>query len=110
MTRIYFNFSNTEVIKEDSFTLQQKLDSLSLKVKIKDVELNSYREENATFKKQNIGLREEVKKVESEILKKNSVIHALKAQSSYLKEKSDDHARIERENKELQKKIQTYEK
>ncbi|KAJ8673761.1 hypothetical protein QAD02_005023 [Eretmocerus hayati] len=109
LTRIYFNIFNTECIKEDSFTLQQKIDSLSFQNKLKETDLKNCREENVILKKQNSGLREEVKKVENELSHKNSVVHALKEQCQHFKELSDDTSGLKRENNHLKRLLETYE-
>ncbi|XP_001599984.1 E3 ubiquitin-protein ligase TRAIP [Nasonia vitripennis] len=109
ITRVYFTSSNADVIKEDSCTLQQKVDSLSFQVELKKKELSNCREENVTLKRQNSGLREEVKKNESIINDKNAVIRAMKEQNQYYQAKFDDYNKIKSEKIELQKKVDLYE-
>ncbi|XP_011502587.1 PREDICTED: E3 ubiquitin-protein ligase TRAIP [Ceratosolen solmsi marchali] len=109
ITRLYFNFSNTEIVKEDSFTLQQKVDTLSFQIKLKETEYKNCSEENVVLKRQNSGLRDEVKKTESEINQKNSVIYALKEQSQYFKRKCQDFEKIQEEKIKLENKLETYE-
>ncbi|KAL7298325.1 hypothetical protein TKK_0008671 [Trichogramma kaykai] len=109
VTRIYFNFANTEAVKEDSFTLQQKLDSLSFQVKLKETENKNFKSELHTLKKQNSSLREEVKKRESEVKKQISAIHALKDQTAHFRSQCQDYDNVCREKERLQKKIDTYE-
>lgn len=110
ITRIYFTASNTDVIKEDSCTLQQKVDSLSFQVELRKKELSNCRDENATLKKQNSGLREEVKKNESIINDKNAAIRGMKEQSQYYKDQIADYNKIKREKVELQQKLDMCEK
>lgn len=110
MTKIYFNYANIEVIKEDSFTLQQKVDSLSFQLKLKETEAKNNKDELASLKKQNIGLRDEVKRTESEINEKVSAYHALKEQIAYFKNRSHEYDKLKEQNKRLCKTLETYDK
>lgn len=97
-------------MKEDSFTLQQRIDSLLFQIKLKETEFNNFRTENATLKKQNAGLREEVKKTENEIGHKDSVIHGLKQQALHFKEQCAEYEKVVKEKKMLENKMHLYEK
>ncbi|KMQ97198.1 traf-interacting protein [Lasius niger] len=54
---------------------------------MKESNIKRYTSKNVTLEKQNAGLRQEVRKVESEINQKNATIHILKEQITYFKEK-----------------------
>lgn len=61
-----------------------------------------YISQNAVLQKQNAGLRQEVRKVESEINKKNSIIYSLKEQMKYLENLEKTVSRTKKELEKLQ--------
>lgn len=89
MYRVYFTFPNNEVASDNanSSLLQGRVDSLQFQILVKDKNIKYHLSKIATLEKQNAGLRQEVRKVESEINQKNSAIHALNEQITYFKEK-----------------------
>lgn len=50
---------------------------------LKEKDIQHYTSKNLTLEKQNVGLRQEVRKVESEISKQNCVIYELKEHTKY---------------------------
>ncbi|XP_072746713.1 uncharacterized protein [Anoplolepis gracilipes] len=106
--RVYFTFPNSEATSDngDSSSLQGRIDSLQFKILLKDKDINYHMSKNATLEKQNAGLRQEVRKVESEINQKNSAIYALKEQITYFKEKygkyKDLAQRLSQKEKEME--------
>lgn len=106
--RLYFNFSNTESVTEDSFTLQQRVDNLLFQVKLKEKEIANFHADNDTLKKLNSGLRREVKRVENEVQQKNSAIHALKEQTIYFKHQSLETDSLKDENARLKARLEKY--
>lgn len=68
-------------------SLQGRIDSLKFQILLNEKNVKYYKSKNATLEKQNAGLRQEVRKVESEISKKNSTIYALKEQIRYFEKK-----------------------
>ncbi|KAL6435896.1 hypothetical protein ACFW04_005631 [Cataglyphis niger] len=87
--KVYFTFPNSETISDnaDSSSFQGRIDSLQFQILLKDKNIEYHVSKNVTLEKQNAGLRQEVRKVESEINRKNCAIHALKEQITYFKEK-----------------------
>jgi len=87
--RVYFTFPNSETASDnaDSSLLQGRIDSLQFQILVKDKNIKYHLSKIATLEKQNAGLRQEVRKVESEINQKKSAIHALNEQITYFKEK-----------------------
>lgn len=87
--RVYFTFPNSETASEnaDNSSLEGRIDSLQFQLLLKEKNIKYYTSKNVTLEKQNAGLRQEVRKVESEINQKNSAIHVLKEQITYFKEK-----------------------
>ncbi|KAM0724921.1 E3 ubiquitin-protein ligase TRAIP [Formica fusca] len=87
--KAYFTFPNSETVLDngDNSSFQGRIDSLQFQILLKDKNIKYHISKNATLEKQNAGLRQEVRKVESEINQKNSAIHALKEQITYFKEK-----------------------
>lgn len=71
--------------------MQERIDSLKFQVLLNEKNIKYYTSKNETLEKQNAGLRQEVRKVESEINKKNSKIYLLKEQIKDLKEKFMEH-------------------
>ncbi|XP_058799686.1 E3 ubiquitin-protein ligase TRAIP-like [Phymastichus coffea] len=108
ITKIYFNFANVEAVKEDSYSLQQKVDNLSFQGKLYEAEIKKNNEELANLKRQNTGLRDEVRRAESEVHRKNSAIYALKEQTEYFKNKSMDYDQLKEQNNRLCKTLETY--
>ena len=81
--RLYFTFSNNERIDSQTSTLQERIDNLKFKILLKEKDIQHYTSKNVTLEKQNVGLRQEVRKVESEIRKQNCVIYELKEHTKY---------------------------
>ncbi|XP_070161352.1 E3 ubiquitin-protein ligase trul-1-like isoform X2 [Polyergus mexicanus] len=87
--KVYFTFSNSETGLDngDNLSFQGRIDNLQFQILMRDKNIKYHISKNATLEKQNAGLRQEVRKVESEINQKNSAIYALKEQITYFKEK-----------------------
>ena len=62
----------------DNSTLQGRIDSLQFQILLNEKNIKYYTSKNIVLEKQNAGLRQEVRKVESEMRQKNSTIYALK--------------------------------
>ncbi|XP_011065009.1 PREDICTED: E3 ubiquitin-protein ligase TRAIP-like [Acromyrmex echinatior] len=103
--RIYFNFSNNDNIAEDAASLQNKIDNLNFQLKLKDKNLSNLTEDNDKLKNQTAGLRHKIYEVESEIVNKNSAIHAFKDQIKFYKQQSSNAENDRKENEELKKKL-----
>ncbi|XP_011166701.1 E3 ubiquitin-protein ligase TRAIP isoform X2 [Solenopsis invicta] len=88
--KAHFTFSNTEISTDNAnnSSLQGKIDNLQFQILLNEKNIKHYTSKNAILEKQNAGLRQEVRKVESEINQKNSAIYALKEQIKYFKSKS----------------------
>lgn len=106
--RAHFTFSNTENSADnaDNPSLQGRIDNLKFQILLNEKNIKYYTSKNATLEKQNAGLRQEVRKVESEITQKNSAIYALKEQIKYFKEKyleyEDMKKKLSRKEKEVE--------
>ncbi|XP_076664919.1 E3 ubiquitin-protein ligase trul-1 isoform X2 [Andrena cerasifolii] len=81
--RLYFTFSNNERVEPHTSTLQERIDNLKFKILLKEKDIQHSRSKNLTLEKQNVGLRQEVRKVETEIGKQNCVIHELREHTKY---------------------------
>lgn len=55
--RIYFNICDGEGIKDDAVTLQHKLDNLNFQIKLKDKDVQNYKDKNHKLKGQQSALR-----------------------------------------------------
>ncbi|XP_014212469.1 E3 ubiquitin-protein ligase TRAIP [Copidosoma floridanum] len=109
ITRIYFNFTTAEDVKEDSVALQQKVDGLVFKVKLKETENRNYINKNAELNKQILGLKEENKKIESQLRDKKAIIRGLKDESSHFQERCKDYEKLKNDKEKLSKEIGMYE-
>ncbi|KAG5330493.1 TRAIP ligase, partial [Acromyrmex heyeri] len=78
--KAHFTVSNTEIAADnvDNSTLQGRIDSLQFQILLNEKNIKYYTSKNTVLEKQNAGLRQEVRKVESEMRQKNSTIYALK--------------------------------
>ncbi|XP_036141912.1 E3 ubiquitin-protein ligase TRAIP isoform X2 [Monomorium pharaonis] len=104
--RIYFNFSNSDSIVEDATSLQHRIDNLLFQLKLKDTNLNNLTDSNKQLETKTTGLRQEVRKLESEIKSKDSAIRALKEQTKFLQQQCLDADNYKRENKHLKENLQ----
>ncbi|XP_077256048.1 E3 ubiquitin-protein ligase TRAIP-like [Temnothorax americanus] len=89
--KAHFTVSNTETAADnaDNLSSQSRIDSLKFQILLNEKNIKYYTSKNAILEKQNAGLRQEVRKVESEINQKNSVIYGLREQIKHFKEKSE---------------------
>ncbi|XP_018342206.1 PREDICTED: E3 ubiquitin-protein ligase TRAIP-like [Trachymyrmex septentrionalis] len=78
--KAHFTVSNTDISADnvDNSTLQGRIDSLQFQILLNEKNIKYYTSKNTVLEKQNAGLRQEVRKVESEMRQKNSTIYALK--------------------------------
>ncbi|XP_072750375.1 uncharacterized protein Nopo [Anoplolepis gracilipes] len=105
--RIYFNFSNSDSILEDPTSLQSKIDNMTFQLQLKDQNINNLTETKEKLETQTVGLRREVKQIESEINGKNSAIHALKEQIKFYKRQCQDTDAYKKEIEQLKKDIES---
>lgn len=96
--KIYFNFSNNDSIVEDSSFLQQRIENLNFQIKLKDREIDTLRATEKKLEKETLGLRQEVRKVESNIKSKESAIHAFKEQLEFYRQENQD---LKKSNQEI---------
>lgn len=104
--RLYFTFSNNDLVESQGSTLQEKVDRLKFQILLKEKDIQYHSSKNVTLEKQNAGLKQEVRKLESEMNKKNAAIHALKEQINYFKEQSSHCDNLKREINQLKNKIE----
>lgn len=79
---------------------------MKFQVLLNEKNIKYYTSKNETLEKQNAGLRQEVRKVESEINKKNSKIYLLKEQMRDLKEKFTEHENLKHKLSQKEKEIE----
>ncbi|XP_043257964.1 E3 ubiquitin-protein ligase TRAIP-like [Colletes gigas] len=84
--RLYFTFSNNEPVEPQTCTSKERIDTLKFKILLKEKDIQYFASKTVTLEKQNAGLKQEVRKVESEISKKNSLIHELREEMKYTDE------------------------
>ncbi|XP_023290550.1 E3 ubiquitin-protein ligase TRAIP [Orussus abietinus] len=103
--RLYFNFSNSESIKEDPYLLQVRLDNQKLQLSLKNEDIKILTQEKKTFERQAAGLRAEVKALQTEINKLTNAIHALKEQVKYFKNLSTEADKAKQDAARFKKKL-----
>jgi len=91
---------------EDATTLQQKVDNMTFQVKLKEKDINNLTETRDKLQNMVVGLRTEVKRVESEVNSKNCVIHALKEQIEFYKVQCQDMDSQKKELERLKKNVE----
>jgi len=94
----------------DNSTLQGRIDSLQFQILLNERNIKHYTSKNAILEKQNAGLRQEVRKVESEISQKNSAIYALKEQINYFKEKYREYDILKEKLSQKEKEVEQFQK
>jgi len=107
--RIYFSFGNDKAIQEFlDLPLERQINNLKFQILLKEKDINYYASKSVILEKQNSGLRQEVRKVESEIKQKDSVIHDLKEQMLRLKKKRLDYEILKKKLSQKEKELQQY--
>jgi len=107
--RIYFSFGNDKTIQEFlDLPLERQINNLKFQILLKEKDINYYTSKSVILEKQNSGLRQEVRKVESEIKQKDSVIHDLKEQMLRLKKKRLDYEILKKKLSQKEKELQQY--
>ncbi|EFN90054.1 TRAF-interacting protein [Harpegnathos saltator] len=104
--RLYVTFASNEASNTDNLSTQERIDSLKFQVLLNEKNIKYYTSKNETLEKQNAGLRQEVRKVESEISKKNSTIYLLKEQMKDLKEKYTEYETLKHKLSQKEKEIE----
>lgn len=110
--KVFFTFSESETASEngDSSSLQGRIESLQFQLLMKESNIKRYTSKNVTLEKQNAGLRQEVRKVESEINQKNATIHILKEQITYFKEKYGKYKVLTQKLSQKEKELEQFQK
>ncbi|CAK9796477.1 E3 ubiquitin-protein ligase TRAIP [Anthophora plagiata] len=106
--RIYFNFSNSDTIIEDTCSLQDTIDKLKFQLLLKEKDVKHYIDKSETLSVQVNELKKEVRKVESELNQRNTAIYALKDQVKYFKEQNLEIQNSNREIEQLKRKLENY--
>ncbi|XP_046387768.1 E3 ubiquitin-protein ligase TRAIP-like [Ischnura elegans] len=104
--RVYFNVANIDG-SDDPSSLQNKIDNLKFKLKMKDVEVKTANEAKADMEGRNKGLRAELRKQENEVSKLNGAILCLKERMNHLKNENKKMNQLQEENKVLQSRVET---
>ncbi|XP_034933731.1 E3 ubiquitin-protein ligase TRAIP-like [Chelonus insularis] len=107
--RLYIQTGKNLTQSEDSAVLQERLDNLEFKMKLKETDLNHYKNESQKLKKQAVELRKEVHKLESEINLRKNHIAALQEQNKYLKDISVENETLKNDNSRLKKQLKDIE-
>ncbi|GJQ76200.1 hypothetical protein Trydic_g1943 [Trypoxylus dichotomus] len=107
--RVYFNLPNTEGITDDVVTLQHKMDNMNFQMKLKDKDIQIYKDKHQKLEDQNTALRNEVKQLEHKQNVSESVMHALKEQVAYFKLKAKEGTRLNDEVGRLKDKLKELE-
>lgn len=103
--RLYFNFSNSDIITADSCILQDKVDKLSFELSLKEKDAKQLSIKCETLETETMNLKKELAKVDKE---KGSIISMLKQQVVSLKERALAADCMEEENKKLKGRMETY--
>lgn len=104
--KLYLTVANNETNVDNDFHKEDKITSLTFQITLKEKDIRHFMSKCATLEKQNMGLRKEVRKLESEICEKNSVIHALKEQIKYFKDQLSQCENAKKEVTQLKKKLE----
>jgi len=110
--KAYFTYLSDETSSNvgENFLLQERFDSLQFQILLKDKNIQNLAAKNMVLKKQNAGLRQEVRIVESEIDKKNSTIYDLKEKIKHLNELSSKYKILEEQFSKTKKKLDEFQK
>ncbi|CAK9828097.1 E3 ubiquitin-protein ligase TRAIP [Anthophora retusa] len=106
--RIYFNFSNSDSVIEDTCSLQDTIDKLKFQLLLKEKDVKHYIDKSEILTMQVNELKKEVRKVENGLNQKNTAIYALKEQVKYFKEQNLEIQNSNREIEQLKKKLENY--
>ncbi|XP_033326779.2 TRAF interacting protein no poles isoform X2 [Megalopta genalis] len=102
--RLYFNFCNNDSITEDKYSLQNKVDKLSLELALKEKDAKHYSEKSEALEKETKCLKKELVKINTE---KNSVIAALKQQVNYFRDQASETNSMKKENEQMRVRLET---
>ncbi|XP_018329195.1 E3 ubiquitin-protein ligase TRAIP isoform X2 [Agrilus planipennis] len=106
--RVYFNKANVSDVQDD-ISLQSKYDNLNFQLKLKEMDLKSLKEKYTKIESQNMGLKNEVKTLQSELATSSSVCFALKDQISYFKARSKEREKLADEVQRLKEQLKDME-
>ncbi|XP_045581551.1 E3 ubiquitin-protein ligase TRAIP-like [Procambarus clarkii] len=101
LVKLYFDTGGTDTSQVDPDTLQNHIDGLKFQVRLKDQEIKNLKDSNSTLTKQTKGLREECKKVESQVQVKETTIMALKTQLQFMDRITKEAQKAKDETKSL---------
>ncbi|XP_045483319.1 E3 ubiquitin-protein ligase TRAIP-like [Harmonia axyridis] len=110
LNRVYFNFLNTEHIKDNVGTLQAKLDSANYRIQSLSKDLKDLTEAADSKEAQNIKLKELVSSLEKKIRSYESAINGLKDKASVYKHRACEADRLQCEVSSLKSALQDMEK
>ncbi|XP_053976381.1 E3 ubiquitin-protein ligase TRAIP-like [Hylaeus volcanicus] len=100
--RLYFTFSNNEPAEPQTCSTKERIDTLKFKILLKEKDIQYYTSKTITLEKQNAGLKQEVRKVESEISKQNSIIYELREEMKYCDELKKEIAHLKSKIEDLE--------
>ncbi|GLV40096.1 no poles [Carabus blaptoides fortunei] len=109
MTRIYFNIPSSEGIDDDAVTLQNKLDTANLQLRLKEGHVKETEDKIQEVNNENTKLSENIKHLKSEVAKYKAGVGSLKEQLSYTKEKVKYIDKVEAEIMQLKGKMKSME-
>ncbi|KYM86433.1 hypothetical protein ALC53_04133 [Atta colombica] len=110
--KAHFTVSNTESIADnvDNSTLQGRIDSLQFQILLNEKNIKYYTSKNIVLEKQNAGLRQEVRKVESEMRQKNSTIYALKEKINSFQQNYQECDILKRKLSQKEREVEQFQK
>ena len=90
--------------------MQERVDSLTFQVSLKDKEISNLKLEKLNLAKRNTGLKDHIRDVEGELTANKSVMHALKEQIEYFKRRAAQTDAAEEELSKMKRKLENYRK
>ncbi|XP_018359067.1 PREDICTED: E3 ubiquitin-protein ligase TRAIP-like [Trachymyrmex cornetzi] len=108
--KAHFTVSNTEIAANNvnNSTLQGKIDSLQFQILLNEKNIKYYTSKNTVLEKQNAGLRQEVRKVESEMRQKNSTIYDLKEKINYFRANYQERDVLKRKLSQKEREVEQF--
>ncbi|EZA56131.1 TRAF-interacting protein [Ooceraea biroi] len=107
--KVYFTHENDKTITEIAdFALEEQVNNLKFQILLKEKDINFYTTKSANLEKQNVGLRQLVREVESEIKQKNSIIQDLMEKIVDLQKIQLECASFKKRLSEKEKELQEY--
>ncbi|XP_071439529.1 E3 ubiquitin-protein ligase TRAIP-like [Hetaerina americana] len=104
--RVYFNVANIDG-SDDPGSLQNKLDELKFKLRMKDIEVKTAKEGKSEMENKNKAIRMELKKAEDKVDSLNGALLCLKERMNHLKNENKKMTELQEDNKILHSRVET---